>query len=252
MSIHKTQNPILVIATLGVYFGLILAGATPQVLANAAMTRQFDVNDEIEVKDDLDKKPDDCSDGMSEQAKQLLNLSVLSRGVIGYVTDIQQLVRIGKLGRNEGIKLSFKKKSFGGIGEVSYERTSQNRWFELAASENLNAITDLLCPWSGCKYYRYDPDSDKDASITNVLFTLDGQDLVIKITTEQKDSADAGKLASIYQETFKIGGCSDDYATLEEQTVYKNTKVSSSNNQVLIVTRLPRGSLDSLLATNAK
>jgi hypothetical protein len=38
-----------------VYLGLVLVGATPQVLANAAMTRQFD------VKDDLDKKPDNAT-----------------------------------------------------------------------------------------------------------------------------------------------------------------------------------------------
>ena len=39
------------------YLGLVLAGATPQVLAQAAMTRQFNVKDEVEVKDELDKKP---------------------------------------------------------------------------------------------------------------------------------------------------------------------------------------------------
>jgi hypothetical protein len=55
---RKNQNSIIVLATLGVYLGLVLAGATPQVLAQAAMTRQFDVKDEIEVKDDLDNKPD--------------------------------------------------------------------------------------------------------------------------------------------------------------------------------------------------
>ena len=59
MNNRKTHNSILVLATLGVYLGLVLAGATPQVLASAAMTRQFDVKDEIEVKDDLDTKPDD-------------------------------------------------------------------------------------------------------------------------------------------------------------------------------------------------
>ena len=59
MNNRKTQNSILVLATLGVYLGLVLVGAAPQVLAQAAMTRQFDVKDEIEVKDDLDKKPDD-------------------------------------------------------------------------------------------------------------------------------------------------------------------------------------------------
>ena len=50
------------------YLGLVLAGATPQILAQAAMTRQFDVKDEIEVTDNLDKKPDTTADGPSETA----------------------------------------------------------------------------------------------------------------------------------------------------------------------------------------
>ncbi|MEP6944829.1 MAG: hypothetical protein ABJA02_02850 [Acidobacteriota bacterium] len=58
MSNRKNQNSILVLATLGVYLGLVFVGATPQVLAQAAMTREFSVKDEIEVKDDLDTKPE--------------------------------------------------------------------------------------------------------------------------------------------------------------------------------------------------
>ena len=61
MNSRKNQNSILVLATLGVYLGLVLVGATPQVLAQAAMTRQFDVKDEIAVKDDLDEKPDNVT-----------------------------------------------------------------------------------------------------------------------------------------------------------------------------------------------
>ena len=58
MTERKHQNSILVLATLGVYLGLVLAGATPQILAQAATTRLFDVKDEIEYKEDLDTKPD--------------------------------------------------------------------------------------------------------------------------------------------------------------------------------------------------
>ena len=58
MTQRKTHNSILVLATLGVYLGLVFVGATPQILAQAAMTRQFNVKDEIEVKDDLDTKPE--------------------------------------------------------------------------------------------------------------------------------------------------------------------------------------------------
>ena len=69
MTKHKSHNSILVLATLGVYLGLVLVGATPQVLAQAAMTRQFDVKDEIEYKDDLDTKPDSASDDSERSLK---------------------------------------------------------------------------------------------------------------------------------------------------------------------------------------
>jgi hypothetical protein len=74
---QKPQNSILVLATLGVYLGLVLVGATPQAVAQrAAMARSFDISDEIEAKDDLDKKPDDevygCSDGVSQEHAQAI------------------------------------------------------------------------------------------------------------------------------------------------------------------------------------
>lgn len=58
---RKSQNSILFLTTLGVYLGLVLVGATPQVLAQAATAKQFSVKDEIEVKDDLDKNPNGLS-----------------------------------------------------------------------------------------------------------------------------------------------------------------------------------------------
>jgi len=60
VSTRKGQNSILFLTTLGVYLGLVLAGgASPQVFAHpAATTRNFDITDEVEFKDDLDKKPD--------------------------------------------------------------------------------------------------------------------------------------------------------------------------------------------------
>jgi hypothetical protein len=73
---RKNQNSILVLATLGVYLGLVLAGATPQVLAQAAMTRQFDVRDEIEAKDDVDRKPDDALTDLTESSRQEIEAKV--------------------------------------------------------------------------------------------------------------------------------------------------------------------------------
>lgn len=57
---RKGQNSALLIACLGVYLGLLMAGATPAVLAQqAAMARQFDLKDEIEFSENLDKDPND-------------------------------------------------------------------------------------------------------------------------------------------------------------------------------------------------
>jgi hypothetical protein len=55
----KNQNSILLLTTLGVYFGLLMAGATPGVIAqqSAAMTRNFELSEEIETRDDLDLDP---------------------------------------------------------------------------------------------------------------------------------------------------------------------------------------------------
>lgn len=252
MTTRKNQNSILVLATLGVYLGLVLVGATPQILAQAAMTKQFNVKDEIEVKDDLDKKPDDCSENLSERAKQLLNLDVVSEGVISFVGDLDQLFKIGKIAKDEQFDFDFTRKVAGGGVETSYPSFTHNRWAQMAAADNVEGIISLICPWNGCEYFRKDPESGFDVSVTNVSYVLDSNDLVIKITTEQKDSEEAGKLAAIYEEAFRIGACSTVYSEPAERIVYKNTKAAFSQSQVFIVTRLPRAGLDSLLAANAK
>lgn len=77
MTPKRQQNPILVLATLGVYLGLVLAGATPQILAQAATTRQFDVKDEIEYKEDLDTKPDRAESNLeSDETDEKVSRSI--------------------------------------------------------------------------------------------------------------------------------------------------------------------------------
>ena len=63
MAKTKNQNSILFLTTLGVYLGLVLAGAAPQAIASgAAMSRNFDIRDEIEFKDDVDDDPDEFAE----------------------------------------------------------------------------------------------------------------------------------------------------------------------------------------------
>lgn len=58
---RKNHNSILFLTTVGVYLGLVLVGATPQVLAQAATAKQFTIRETAGNRDDLDKKPGDDS-----------------------------------------------------------------------------------------------------------------------------------------------------------------------------------------------
>ncbi len=61
MQKRSNHNSILFLTTLSVYLGLVLVGAPTGILAQpAAMTRNFDISEEFEIADDLDKKPDDA------------------------------------------------------------------------------------------------------------------------------------------------------------------------------------------------
>ena len=84
------NNSIVFLTTLSVYLGLVLVGgATPSVLAHAALTKNFDVQDEIEVKDDLDKKPD------NPNAENFFEIG-LENALIEFVNDLQELNKLGK------------------------------------------------------------------------------------------------------------------------------------------------------------
>lgn len=58
MTTRKTQNSIIALATLGVYLGLLLAGATPQVLAQAKPVAEVSINKKplVDFADDVARK----------------------------------------------------------------------------------------------------------------------------------------------------------------------------------------------------
>ncbi len=61
---NQNYNSIIFLTTLSVYLGLVLVSGTPQVFAYAATTKNFEIQHEIEFKDDLDNKPE--SDGLAD------------------------------------------------------------------------------------------------------------------------------------------------------------------------------------------
>jgi len=92
MSELKKHNSIIFLTTLSVYLGLVLVGgASSPILAQAALTRNFDIQEEIEYKDDLDKKPDD------EILSFAKSLNSFFEEIKFSPEDLQQLDRIEKI-----------------------------------------------------------------------------------------------------------------------------------------------------------
>ena len=250
---RKAQNSILLLTTLGVYIGLLVAGgAAPQVLAHSATTRNFEITDEIEVKDDLDKDPFDCSENASERALQLLNLDFLSDGVIDLIKDLDALSNLGKFSWSERFDHEvLRKVSEGGNARSSITSNSGNQWTQLAVSDKAESIASL-CHWNGCTFYQYDNEFRANASTSKLDVSYNGDGLLVSISLSQRNDADARELSAIYTEALNVGSCSDIYARPSQQIIYKHTVSKPGNGQVLVVTSLPRGSLDSLLAKDAK
>lgn len=252
MADRKTQNSILVITTLGVYLGLLMVGgAAPQVLAHSATTRNFEITDEIEVKDDLDNKPDDeRSDERSD-----VRLSLLT-----YFQDVEYFVRT--LRRLGGTKY-FDPAS----DSFEVDQTSQ---LPCVAANKVGSYTantfvtknEQLRPWletfskmltdgyslGDClPNSRFAPSEATDSKF-NLRFDKDAFTIDVAVRKSSRDAAKA--LAVDLADTFAALRRSSDDSV--RQKLYEATKFRAENDQIFVLTRMPRASLDPLLAKDAK
>jgi hypothetical protein len=246
---RKGQNSVFFVATLGVYLGLVLAGATPQVMAGqrAAMTRNFDIRDEIEFTDDLDKNPDGDRSGIID-----------SVGV--YLQDVEQLIealgRLNKKGQFDSATSPFE------VAQTVFlpcEPLNKQGSYTPEKFENANAaVKPYLERFSKELTYGYSlgvcvktPSyQDKEAVASSFDFKLDNKAFSIAITIKKASPESAAALLSSLGPTFKH--FRTDNAGAVRQKVIDATSFRSKGDQIFIVTRLPRASIDSLLAMDVK
>lgn len=138
MSELKKHNSIIFLTTLSVYLGLVLVGgASSPILAQAALTRNFDIQEEIEYKDDLDKKPDDAILNLAK------SLDSYFEEIKVFPADLQQLDRIEKISlafnRVDLENLNFVSR-FDLTDEVSTFKSAQQRaeWLARHFNQGLN------------------------------------------------------------------------------------------------------------------
>ncbi len=219
MSNSKNYNSIVFLTTLSVYLGLVLvSGATPSIFAQAALTQRFEIQNEIETDDDLDKNSDDepCS-YLKQDAESLLRTFSLDNSSLE--------IALGLIDTSISNFLKLETNSY------SLRRKRIN-------TEKSDALRKFL----------------SDFEVTNFHFEFDNSEINSILKTSSNSVDRAQKLASAYNTNFNYWQCESQEKFKEIPTkLYQNTKISSENNQVFIVTRLPRASIDELLAeTNAK
>ncbi len=226
MSNRKNYNSIVFLT---VYLGLVLVGGSAQVLAQAATPRLFDIKTEIKFKVDLDNKPDD------EQA-----LSDYS----SVLEDLYPLVR------------EFAARNIDKLHGKDYE-------FDCAVDIYPNTSKKYFCPdGSGIyssiffpaldkinKTFPHTIDRDKEQVRINLI--LSGNFLLVKTTLNQDSDEQAESYYNSYNSN--LSGLKLRTKGYAKAVIYENTSFSFKNNQVFIVTRLPRAAIDEHLAkTNAQ
>ena len=240
MTTRKNYNSIVFLAA---FFGLVLVGGTPPVLAHAAMTRQFDIQNEIKFKDDLDKKPD------GNPSFQEIDISNV---LINFLNDLQ------KLQANEPDNYEQEKNFYARRERLVYSNNSLGlespikapspskldksfeKLFNSLDNEGLRNIADFV------------QETTNEKPVKRISFEIyPALELSVKllICFKKDSSQKASLLTDQLNMEFRFRAYNAERKFVKQ--IYENTEATFENNQVFIVTRLPRGSLDALLAKDA-
>lgn len=248
MTKRKSQNSFLVLTTLGVYLGLLMVGgAAPQVLAHSATTRAFEITDEIEIKDDLDNKPDD------ERSDVRLSLLTYFQDVEYFVNTLK---RLGGTKYFDPATDSFEVNQSTQLPCVPANKVGSytankfvvnNEQFRPWLESFSKLLTDGYSLGDCVPNSRFAPVETTDSKFN---FRLDKDAFAIDVAVRKQSPEAAKSLAGDLAATFAALKKAE--AGTVRQKLYEATKFRSENDQIFVVTHMPRAGLDALLAKDAK
>lgn len=220
MNKKTNYNSIVFLTTLSVYLGLVLVGGAPQVFAQAALTRDFDIKNEIEFKDDLDNKPDD-EKALAVYGDTLEDLFLLAKNFSAQNAE--------KLAENK-----YEFDCFFGIARVGKGTFCKGGLFTSDFIPSFEKIHSA---------FPHASEEIKEQIKINLLLRAD--EFSLKTVLYQSSDEQAEQYHNFY-----VAGLSKIklQTGVPQAVIYQNTSISFENNQVFIVTRLPRASIDELFA----
>lgn len=240
---------MLFLATLGVYIGLLMAGASPGIIAqqSAAMTRNFDVTDEIEVKDDLDNKPQTSEDEFDDLVSSYLS------HVESFVRDLRKLHLIEKL---DSTSDAFETSSTSYLpcpetgGVISHDKDSHiDRWV-LPAIIEAKFVTERLANFGDCLPF-FEFANRVEARSSGVRIVLNKDEFVFESSIFLKGERSEPFYRSL-QDSVSVYKVEEDSDVELKTILLTNTSIRKADSNVLLVTRLPRAGLNALLTKDAK
>lgn len=230
MTSGKNYNSIVFLTTLSVYLGLVFVGV-PQASAQLNQTGCFQrQNENLEL---------------TENDSQFY----LASEFVGKPIQIL-LIRLEELSSQNKFDLkgnfNYQYLKVDTDGEVSQISVLNSEGGILLQNELQQIVRDFTGWKTGSQLKRFNEKNRKKSYFSEVTFQLNSEELSVKVKTEQSKPEYAQKRAIDNNSYFQS-------AIIQEKNkvcdlIYQKTQSFAKNNQVFIVTRLPRGSLDALLA----
>lgn len=244
----RKNNSIVFLTTLGVYLGLVIVGgAAPQVFAHGALTRNFELQDEIELADDLDTKPD------GESGSLAISIKTYLEDVEGFLNALQKLGENGKFDlAHDGFEVTqstllpcVPANKTGSYTANTFKLKNESLRPSLERFSKL--LTDGYSLADCLPNSRF---SNNEATGSKFTFKLDDSALWVEVIVEKASPDIAKKVSGGLSTVFK--SFEPNASELARQKIYQNTSFRHRKNRVLVVTRLPRAALDQLLAKRAQ
>lgn len=250
MTERKHHNSILVLATLGVYLGLVLAGATPQILA------QKNLNDAIAFQRNVGLTCPNLNLINGEKEEEINPFQYeLAQRIIELYEATQIRLEITKAGQPELLgdySFFFEHRDYSPYinkkGEVvdDFWEGEYSEWASAAhAGQMVELSSHFLTPLSDCTK----PTTEKSLLQSSRL-EIDDVELRLEMGVSKASESRAIELSKELRELFEKRRI--DSADRAIKSIYESTEVRSEKNRLIIITRLPRAGLDALLAKDVK
>jgi hypothetical protein len=227
MNNRKNYNSIVFLTTLSVYLGLALVGgAAPSVLGQVNTT----VND--------------CRILQNKAAEKLQKLNFDSQAIPNYAKVLTNLIKSSQQIRSINPELqsdsTFYFFYFKASGEPKFSLDFKPILFPQNVRQELDKELELLSNLFPKKNAKNIETFHFDFDLGNTYA------LNTKAKILQEGNLEAQNVFIAYDSSLDFWRCETQDKL--ENSILKNTEISYENDQVFIVTRLPRGSIDALLA----